>query len=80
MGEGQGQAVRVVDGQGPACCEGAAVGVRRVAEEDDAAGGEGQGGERGAGVVGVGFDVGGGGCQGLDEGAPVLWCVLALGS
>lgn len=73
MGERHGEAVRIVDGEGPAGREGPAVGVRGIAEEDYAARGKGQGGQGGAGVVGVGVDVGGGGCEGADEGGPVLF-------
>lgn len=72
----EGQRVRVVDGERAAGREGAAVRVRGVADEGDAAAEErvrGQG--RGDGEVGVDVDVRGVVEEGADEGVPVLLAV-----
>lgn len=70
--EGQGEGVRVVDGEGAADGHAAAVGVGSVSQQGDVAVKD-EGVERGDGAHGVGLYVGG--CVGhaSDDGVPILF-------
>lgn len=71
VGQREGECVGVVDGQGPADRDAAAVGVGCVAEEGYVAV-EDEGGEGRDGAHGVGLDVRGGLGHSSDDGVPVL--------